>query len=336
MSNEPTIRDVANLAGVSVATASRVLNGSSATSAASRESVAKAAQSLKYSPNGPARALRSAKRHTVGLLVSDVRNPFFSELAYSVQMALWDRGYAMLLGNASEREQLQEQYLVGLRSQRVDGLIAAPQGESSSMLEQLALQGLPIVFVDRRLDTPDVPCVNSDPESGIGCCLQQLARDGHRKVGFVGGPTTTSTGRERLDVFGRLAAETFGADGYLTAPGGYDADTVGASVLRLVREGCTALLFGYSPNAMTAQQALRSHDISWPQDVSLVSFDELAIFEMLTPAISIISQGVTQMGATAVDQLMAVMDGQVPDSVRLPTQFIARASSGPVPRGRHS
>lgn len=294
----------------------------------------KAAESLRYSPNGPARSLRSAKRHTVGLLVSDIRNPFFSELAYSVQMALWERGFAMLLGNASERDQLQEQYLVGLRTQRVDGLIAAPQGADSAMLEQLAEQGLPIVFVDRRLDRPEVPCVNSDPQPGITSCLRTLRAAGHERVGFITGPTTTSTGRERLAVFEQEASQIFGPDAYAVGEGGYDVDTMSASVLRLVRDGCTALVFGYSPNALAAQGVLRGEGLTWPDDVSLVSFDELALFELLTPPFSIISQSVVEMGAIAVDQLMSVMAGDAPASVRLPTQFIARASSGPVPTGR--
>lgn len=332
VNKEPTIREVAALAGVSVATASRVMNGHAATSEESRARVQAAAEKLNYSPNTLARSLRSAQRQVVGLLVSDIRNPFFSELAYVIQLELWQRGHSMLLGNASEQEQLQDQYLTALRTQRVDGVIAAPQGERSAELERLAQTGVPLVFVDRTLPAPDVPVVNSDPRPGIRQAIRHLNQLGHRQIGFIAGPTNTSTGRERLAVYRTSAAEIMGKDAVMDRPAGYDAHRCTQSVDELIAQGCTALIFGYSPNTVTALQHLAEHGISIPDDLSIISFDEIPFFELSSPRVSIIRQGIVEMGRLAVSTLFAVMGGDRPDSIRIPTELVVRDSTGPAPQ----
>ena len=329
MKRSVTIRDVAQRAGVSMATASRVLSGHESTSPEARHLVRQAAADLHYSPNGLARSLRSSRTRAIGLLVSDIRNPFFSELAYSVQTALFDRGFSMLLGNSSEQDALQDQYLTALMEQRVDGLIAAPQGGGSALLTRIAEHGTPMVFVDRTLPTPRVPFVNSDPEPGIRQALDRLAADGHTRVGFVAGPQNTSTGIERREVFERLASGRFSA---LVRLGGYEQDQCVDSVNALVDEGCTALLFGYSPNAVSALRVLAGRGIRLPEDLSLVSFDEVPFFELVTPQVSIISQGVVDMGRIAVDMLIDLMSGSTPDDRRLATQLVVRHTNGPAPQ----
>ncbi len=331
---EPTIRDVASRAGVSVATASRVLNGHASTSEASRTRVRQAAAELHYSPNSLARSLKSARRQVVSLLISDIRNPFFAELAYAVQLALWSRGYSMLLGNASEREELQDQHLRALRNQRIDGVIAAPQGERSVELERLAAQGVPLVFVDRRLPSPVVPVVDSDPRPGITQALLHLRGLGHARIGFVAGPHNTSTGRERLAVYRSEAGRLLDAEGVHDRPAGYDQDLCRSSVDELLAVGCTALLFGYSPNAVTALRHLSRSGLRIPEDVSIVSFDEIPVFEVMTPPVSIVRQGVAEMGSLAVSTLFEVLDGKKPMSIRIPTELVIRESSGTAPRER--
>lgn len=327
MSSDITIRDVALRAGVSVATASRVLNDHKATSPESRSAVRKAAEELSYSPNGLASSLRSARTQSVGVLVSDIRNPFFSELYYVIQTALFERGYCTMLGNSSERDDLQDQYLKALQRQRIAGLICAPQGDGTTLLGRLAREGLPMVFVDRTLPVEGVPCVDSDPAPGIEAALDRFARDGHRRVGFVAGPQNSSTGVERLAVFRRLAASRFETS--LVGEGGYDQDVCARSVAQLVEEGATALLFGYSPNAITALRVLTERGLRVPDDLSLVSFDEIPFFEMVSPAVSVIAQGITTMGRQAVDMLTGVMGGEAPATRRLPTSFVLRSTNGP-------
>ncbi len=329
MSRNITIKDVAQLAGVSVGTASRVLNGNSATSARSRAAVTEAARRLDFQPNGLASSLRSTQTRSVGLLVSDIRNPFFSELAFVIQTALFELGYCTMVGNASERGDLQDQFLTALRRQRVAGLICVPQGDGDSVLPRMAADGLPIVFVDRTLPITGVPSVNSDPVPGIGEALQRFKDDGHERVAFIAGPQNSSTGLERLQVFQSLASGRFAEA--RVAEGGYEPDACAASVRRVLADGCTALLFGYSPNAITGLRVVSELGLRVPDDLSLVSFDEIPFFEFVTPAVSVIHQGITEMGQEAVSMLAAIWAGAKPSDRRLPSRLVVRATNGRVP-----
>lgn len=330
MARSITIKDVAHRAGVSVGTASRVLNGHPATSERSREAVRAAASELDFQPNGLARSLRSTQTSAVGLLVSDLRNPFFSELAFVIQTALFELGYCTMVGNASERTDLQGQFLTALRRQRVAGLICAPQGDGDRALSRMAADGTPIVFVDRTLPIAGVPSVNSDPAPGIEQALQRFLDDGHRRVAFVAGPQNSSTGLERVEVFGRLAGGRF--EDARVVEGGYEPEVCAANVRRVLAEGCTALLFGYSPNAITGLRVIAESGLSIPGDLSIVSFDEIPFFEYVTPTVSVIHQGITEMGRHAVAMLAELWAGAPAPSRRLPSRLIVRASNGPAPR----
>lgn len=138
MDNTVTIKDVAALAGVSVGTTSRVLSGNPSTSPAARERVHAAVAELGYRPDARARSLRSARSHTVGLLISDVRNPFFADVAHGAEQAALRSSYVTLLANANEDPRQQDTYLESFLTQRVDGIIIAPQGADSAHLRTLA------------------------------------------------------------------------------------------------------------------------------------------------------------------------------------------------------
>jgi LacI family transcriptional regulator len=183
-----TIKDVAALAGVSPATASRVLSGNPATSPQSRQRVAAAVAQLDFHPNAQARALRSTRTNVIGLILSDVRNPFFADLAHTAEQAALAEGLVTLLGNANESIPQQNRYLDTFISQRVDGVIAAPQGEGSAGLHALLERDIPTVFVDRTVDGIDVPSVTTDSDSGIRQAAEHLARHGHERVGYIAGP----------------------------------------------------------------------------------------------------------------------------------------------------
>ena len=201
-----TIKDVAALAGVSAATASRVLcrkPGNLRRSPARRWPPP--SPSWTSAPTPRRARLRSTRTNVIGLLVSDVRNPFFADLAHAAELAALAEGLVTLLGNANESIPQQDRYLDTFISQRVDGVIAAPQGEGSSSLHALLERDIPTVFVDRTVDGIDVPSVTTDSDAGIRQAVEHLARQGHERVGYIAGPQTTSTGRDRLKSFSRAA-----------------------------------------------------------------------------------------------------------------------------------
>ncbi|MBG6056612.1 LacI family transcriptional regulator [Cryobacterium sp. MP_M5] len=325
-----TIKDVAALAGVSVATASRVLSGNPATSPDSRARVAAAVTELDYRPNAQARALRSTRSDSIGLLVSDVRNPFFADLAHTVEQAALAAGYVTLLGNANERKEQQDRYLNTLISRRVDGIIVAPLGDGSGSIRSLITREIPTVFVDRTVDGLDIPSVTTDSEAGIRQAVEHLAAAGHTRIGYISGPQATSTGRDRFAAFTRaIAVAGLSQDPDLVYFGDYQAasGSAGVHALLQLREPPTALLAADSLMAVGAIAILHKLGRRIGADIALIAFDDIEWFALLNPALSVISHSVEEMGRIAVDMLLQVIDGGQPESVVLPSELIVRASS---------
>ena len=325
-----TIKDVAALAGVSVATTSRVLSGNPATSADARSRVHAAAAELDYHPNAQARALRSTRTHAIGLLVPDVRNPFFADLAHTVEQAALVHGFATLLGNANERKDQQDRYLDNLIARRVDGIIVAPLGDGSGSIRSVVGREIPAVFIDRTIEGIDLPSVTTDSDTGIREAVDHLAALGHTRIGYIAGPQSTSTGRERYASFVRAAgARHLSLDPALIVFGDFQAESGSTAVRTLLalHEPPTALLVADSPMAIGAIGAIQKLGLRIGTDVALVSFDDIDWLALLDPPVSVIAHSVADMGRIAVDMLRTVIDGGTPESVRLPSRLIIRGSS---------
>ena len=326
-----TIKDVADMAGVSPATASRVLSGNPATSPESRERVIAAASRLEFHPNAQARALRSTRTNVIGLLMSDVRNPFFADLAHAAEQSALAEGFVTLLGNANESTVQQDRYLDTFISQRVDGVIAAPQGTGSSSLRALLAREVPTVFVDRTIDGIDVPSVTTDSDNGIRQAVEHLAQQGHTRVGYVAGPQTTSTGRDRLRSYAK-AAQDYGisTDPSLTYFGDFQSRSGSAAAHHLLglSQPPTALLAADSPMAVGALATLNRKGMRIGRDMALIAFDDIEWFSLLDPPLTVISHDVEAMGRIAVELLLDLINGGQPASVVLPSELIIRASSG--------
>ena len=333
-----TIKDVAALAGVSVATTSRVLSGNPATSADARSRVHAAAAELDYHPNAQARALRSTRTHAIGLLVPDVRNPFFADLAHTVEQAALVHGFATLLGNANERKNQQDRYLDNLIARRVDGIIVAPLGDGSGSIRSVVGREIPAVFIDRTIEGIDLPSVTTDSDTGIREAVDHLAALGHTRIGYIAGPQSTSTGRERYASFVRAAVDRgLSLDPALIVFGDFQAESGSTAVRTLLalHEPPTALLVADSPMAIGAIGAIQRLGLRIGTDVALVSFDDIDWLALLDPPVSVIAHSVADMGRIAVDMLRTVIDGGTPESVRLPSRLIVRASSAtPIDPGR--
>lgn len=325
-----TIRDVAARAGVSLGTASRVLAGSPSTSPGSRERVAAAAAELGYLPNARAGSLRRAKTDVVGILISDVRNPFFAELAHAAEQEALRRGYVVMLANADEDATQEQLYLHTFSTQRVDGVLMAPQSGDRVHLDRLIDSGLPVVFVDRVLPGLDVPSVTSDNAGGMRAAVEYLVARGHRRIGYVGGPAPVSTALDRLEAF--LAhRDQLGlpADDALVQEGDYRAESGGAAVERMLRAGAapTAVLAADGLMALGALAALRRHGVR--EEIELMSFDDLAWFEELTPPVSAIANDATEMGRAGMAALLDAVEGGRPGSLTVAARLVDRRGARP-------
>lgn len=329
MDSTVTIKDVAALAGVSVGTTSRVLSGNPSTSPAARERVHAAVAELGYRPDARARSLRSARSQTVGLLISDVRNPFFADVAHGAEQAALRSSYVTLLANANEDPKQQDTYLESFLTQRVDGIIIAPQGEESAHLRALATT-VPLVFVDRTVDGFEVPSVTSDNALGIDQAVAHLADRGHTRIGYIGGPRSISTGRARHDAFVRaVARHRLDTDPGLITSGDFRSASGAVAAERLLSgaQPPTALLAADSPMAVGALGALRRRGLRIGSDVDLVAFDDIEWFSELDPPLTVVSHDAQAMGSTAMRLLLDVIEGRTPESVVLPTRLVVRESS---------
>jgi LacI family transcriptional regulator len=326
--NKLTIKDVAVLAGVSVATASRVLSGNPATSAEARTRVGAAAKELDFRPNAQARSLRSTRTNTI-----------FADLAHTVEQVALVSGFVTLLANANERAEQQDRFLDTLISRRVDGIIVAPQSEGSESIRSLIRREIPTVFVDRTIEGINVPSVTTDSDTGIRQAVRHLAAYGHTRIGYIAGPQTISTGIDRFASFVKAIADNgLSEDPALIYFGDFQAASGSVGVQRLLQlqSPPTAILAADSLMAVGAVAILHRLGMRIGTDIALVAFDDIEWFSLLNPALSVISHSVEDMGRIAVEMLLKVIDGTKPESVVLPSELIIRGSSGSPSRSEEA
>lgn len=343
-----TIRDVAEQAGVSVSTVSRALNDSGRISERTRERINQVIKDLHYVPDSRARSMHSPHSRTIGLLIPDIRNSYFADLAYLIQGELLAHGFQTLICTSTQGDSLENKIQVrNLLGQHIDGAIIVPGPRSPQTLDELTRRGLPVVYVDRTNgyrgqdqglhgNCEGVPCIDSDPLPGLRQALSDLARHGHRRIAMVPGPLDESdTFRERQEIFTKLVN---GMDTMSDPTRGDDPtedptrDTFRPDMLDQWKDqGVSAAIFGRSQDAIQAIKACQARGIRIGRDLSMVTFDDLPVFRILTPAVATISQQIHSMGTRCVRMLLDLMSGSQTDSIRLKTQYLHRASVGSPP-----
>ncbi|WEV69234.1 LacI family DNA-binding transcriptional regulator [Bifidobacterium sp. ESL0775] len=326
-----TIRDVAKRAGISVSTVSRALNGTGRISAKTKKAVEQAVADLNYIPDSRAQAMRSSKTRTVGLLVPDIRNGYFADLAYAVQDTLLKAGYCTFIGTSSENVAKQDAFLTNILSQHIDGAIIVPQGDSSDALRLLIDRKLPVMFVDRIVEGfPEVPVVDSDPVPGMRDALKDIHRRGFDKVGYVSGPILDSVSlRERELAFRQLASQMFGEEHCFVESTGFEQSSCESVIRRMHSSGVKAIIFGYSPDAIRAMSMIISEGIRLGDEMSMVSFDDLELFRLTTPQISVISQQVQEIGHKGARLFLDMVEHhRKVSSQHIKTVYVPRGSVG--------
>ena len=322
-----TIKDVARLAGVGVGTASRVLSGNGSSSAAARKAVEAAAAELRFVANGPARSLRRSRTDVLGLLISDIRNPFFADLAHGAEREAREAGYTVLLANADEDPVQEQRSLAAFASQRVDGMLIAPQGHDSRALAELISSERPVVFVDRTIDGLDVPSITSDNEGGVRSAVEHLAGRGHRSIAYISGPSSVSTSAERLAAFRRACADLdLELDERLVAAGDYRTSSGEAALASILDTGLrpTALL---AADGLMTLGALREAQRRGGGVLDVVYFDDAPWFAHVQPPVSAVVNDADEIGRRGVRALLALIAGDEVESSRVPTRFVARGAS---------
>lgn len=330
-----TLQDVGRRAGVSAMTVSRVINGRGGVNADTQTKVEEAIEALDYVPNRIARGLTSQKTATIGLIVPDVVNPFFSAVVRGAEATARRAGYRVLLCNSEGDLRLEREYIEDLVSHRVEGLLLAPANDQSRhSVFPLLRRGFPIVLIDRALPNLDCDLIVSDSASGSRRLVEHLLAVGHRDIAHVTDADETSTGRERLKGYQDALAsagipyrEEFVLRTTVDLIGGYRA----TQQVLAMDSPPTAIFTVNNMTAVGAMKALRERGLSVPQDMALVCFDDVEHLAVLSPFLTVIDQPAETFGKLGAQLLLERIAGKAgPRSRRivLQTDLLVRLSCG--------
>lgn len=300
------IQDVAKRAGVSIATVSRVLNGRTTVNSAAAERVRVAVQALQFQPSRAARALRAQRSTILGLLISDIQNPFFTTLVRGVEDVAQRNGYSLILCNSDEDPSKERQYVEVLCAEQVAGAIIVPTHERQRTMRLFRERHIPVVSVDRRIDDRHVDAVLVDNVRGAGDAVRHLIANGYRRVGLITGPPTTTTGRERLDGY-RLALQAAGLphDPALERYGSFKeaSGRLLTEELLDLEEPIDALFVANNLLTLGALEAIHTRGWRIPDDIAVVGFDEMPWAALSAISLTTVTQPVYDLGSTAATRL---------------------------------
>lgn len=333
-----TIRDVAALAGVSLKTVSRVINGERGVSDPLAARVREAADRLEFRPNLAASNLRrgDGKTATIGLLLEDVSNPFSAAIHRSIENVARSRGVAVFTASLDEDPEREQALARAFVARRVDGLVMVPAGDDQSYLLNEVRAGLSLVFVDRPPAYLDADVVLAANQSGAEDGIRHLVGRGHRRIAYLGDLLAISTARERYTGY-EAALREAGIEVDLAIVR-HDlhsselAEAAAADLLRLA-EPPTAIFASQNLVTIGVIGALRS--AGRQHDTALIGFDEVPLADLLEPGVTVIAQDVIEIGRRAAEQLFRRLDGDRSATVRevVPTRLIPRGS-GEIAPGR--
>jgi len=331
-----TIHDVARKAGVSSATVSHVINNSRFVSPETRARVVEAIDALRYRRDGVARSLRRARTSTIGVVISDITNPFFSDLVRGIEDRIYGReeGFNLILCNTDEDATRERMYLDVLQERRVEGLIIVPAGDNEDCLNELVMSGLPVVFADRTVEGVEADTVLVDNVDGTFRLTQHLVGLGHRRIGVLQSERAATSVAERI-LGWRYALEgaRIGADAALVTKGGRTIEDARQAGLSLLDDPGRPTAVLCTNNIMTLGmiQAIADLGLRCPDDIAVVGFDDFPWATAFSPRLTALAQPAYAMGTEAVDLLFArIAQGSLGRAVRrvLKGSLIVRASCG--------
>jgi LacI family transcriptional regulator len=332
-----TLHDVAKLAGVHYATASRALGGrtSHLVNARTLERVVQAATDLGYVANSAARSLRINRTATLGVMVNDISASIVGELVRGIEDIVVPAGYLTLVVNSDDDESREAARVDSLVARNIDGLIVTSARFNTSKFDELAATGLPIVLANRRLAESTLPSVTGDDASGIRAAVDHLVGLGHTRIAHIAGQAESSTGRARAEAF-RDAVRRHGLEvdeDLITVASTYTSEEGRTQLAGLLsrRRDFTAVVAANDALAIGGYDALRDAGLECPRDISIVGFNNVPLTDKLRPALTTVSVPHREIGREAARILMAWLESGEPaaKTVLLPVSLIVRESTAP-------
>ena len=330
---KPTIYDVARLAGVSTATVSRALNGTGQIAAATQRAIDDAVEQLGYQPNTAARSLVTRSSQTIAVLLPEITNPFYAALVSGVQERALEAGHTLLLCTTESDPDREDDYLRLLHAKQVDGVLVDGLVLPPARIARFVRDGLPIVCLDRDVDSTRVPLVQVDNRRGARLATEHLLSLGHRRVAHVSGAPGLGISEERIagytdvhNAFGYAVDPELMAVGGFTEVGGYEATQ---ELLANVRHPFTALFAANDLSALGALSALAESGLHVPGDISVVGFDDLRLSRFTTPPLTTVHQPAAEIARRATELLLELAAGRPVEQMRtlLKPELVVRQST---------
>lgn len=329
----PTIVDVAKRAGVSVSTVSRVLNNHPSVGVEVRQRVNDVIRELQYEPSRVAQRMRATSSRLVGVIFSDITNPFYIDVLHSIEHTLSQQGMSVLISNADSDEDREANFVRIMLNENIAGLIIAPTKENVPALAAAAHDGLPIVVIDRRLSNVDVDTVLVDNFQGALTAIQHLIELGHERIGVLSGPLYLTSGRERYTGYLQAMADAgLQVDPSMTRFGNY-RERSGyelANELLSASYPPTALFVANNLMTLGALNAIHERGCVIPDEIAVIGFDDLPWAISLSPPLTTVAQPTSEIGTRAAELLLDRIKDRLRTArtIELPTQLMVRASCG--------
>ncbi len=332
-----TLREVADLAGVHVSTASRALNPGtrSLVSEQTAGRVLEAARKLGYQPNSLARGLKTNRTYTVGMLLPDLTNPLFPPIARGVEDALGESDYTVIFANTDNDPEKEAATLRTMLSRRVDGLILATARRSTPHLTELLEAGMPIVLVNRASDDAALPSVTGDDHAGVGLAVRHLVSLGHRRIAHVAGPQDLSTGLARYQSFvAWMQSEGLDPDPDLIVFADSFREASGAqAATELFDRGVsfTAMVAANDLIALGCYDVLAERRKLVPDDVSVVGYNDMPFSDRLYPPLTTVHIPHYMIGVRAAQLVLEfIVEREIgAQAIRLAPTLALRESTAP-------
>lgn len=335
-----TIKDVARAGGVSPSTVSRALNDSPLVQEETKARIRDLAAKLGYERNELARGLVKGVSGAIGLVIPDITNPFFAEIARGVEKVAHARGYGVILCNTEEDPARELNYLQLLRRKRVDGLLLSSVTADDPYLEDLLRASVPVVLVSRLVRGLDAPFVVGDDRTGARLAVEHLVKLGHKKIGFIGGPPNVQSSQDRMAAYREVLTEQglplrkgWAVFADFTQAAGREA----ARRMLSLPERPTAIFAANDVIALGVMESSEELGIEIPKDLSLVGYNNITYAALPRIQLTTVAQPTQEMGRIAAEHLLGVITGGRRRILRrvLPPRLVVRRTTAPPepPRG---
>jgi LacI family transcriptional regulator len=329
-----TLEQVAELAGVSPSTVSRILNGTAAVSQIKKDAVQAAIQALGFRPNPVARGLAGGRTLSVGVVTQIISSPFYGEALLGIERELERAGYVPMFVSGNWHEDDERKAIATLLSRRVDGVIVLAGRMADAELARIA-DTLPVVVVGRQLSGPQLFSFGFDNRGGGRLATQHLIDQGHRRIAFIAGDPLHDDAVERQNgYFDALAAAGIAVDSNLIVQSDYTEAGGLLSVSRLLERDThfTALFASNDQMAIGACLGLHRRKLRVPDDVSLVGFDDLVLARYAMPPLTTVRQSVYEIGTEAAKAMLDMLRGNAPQAALPGPELVVRESTRRLPR----